>query len=341
MVRWLVRVAGALAVSALALGFAFHGVELSALWAELTTADPAVVALYAFGQVVIHGLRTVRWGLLVRPLGEVSWRSIFTAASIGLPATFFLPLRLGEFVRPGMIARSGVPFSSGLASVVVERTADGLMNVALFFAMFALLPADLPSEVKQASWAALVFFTLGLAGLVFGYFARDVFLRVTGRLLGLVSRDLAEKVTALLRTFLEGLRGLGSGSRIAAFIGLTLLYWGVVGFTTQSVITSMAGPTDWTAGLFSVSVVVFAIMIPAGPAFAGTMEAGFRVGLRPYGIDVGTAAAVAVVVHLLQLLSFAAIAGVGFLFAAPGTRPGASKKTDQRPAALSTSDPGA
>jgi uncharacterized protein (TIRG00374 family) len=341
VVRRSAKLLGALVISALALAFAFHGVDVGAVMGRLGGVPASVVGLYLAGQVVIHALRCVRWGLLVRPLGTVSWRAIFAAASVGLPATFFLPLRLGELVRPGMIARSGVPFTTGFASVVVERTADGLLNVALFFAMFALLPTDLPLEVKRLSWGALAFFTLGVLGLVFGYFARDVFLRLVGRGVGLISRRLAEQITTLLRTFLDGLRGLGSPSRVMAFVGLTLLYWGVVGWTTHALIESLAGPTSWTAGLFSVSVVVFAIMIPAGPAFAGTMEAGFRVGLQPYGIGVETAAAVALVAHLLQLLSFAGIAGVGFLASEDAiSAQSALKEADEGTSRLSASDPG-
>ena len=43
--------------------------------------------------------------------------ALFSAASVGIPAAMFLPLRLGELVRPAMIARAGVPFPGAQAEV--------------------------------------------------------------------------------------------------------------------------------------------------------------------------------------------------------------------------------
>ena len=56
-------------------------------------------------------------------------------------------------------------------------------------------------------------------------------------------------------------------------------------------------------------------MIPAGPAFAGTMEAGFRLGLTPYGVTSSEAAVVAIAAHALHLILMAAFAGAGMMVA--------------------------
>lgn len=311
----------ALALSVGLLAWAFHDVKLSELGEQLRTTSVGVCLLYLATHLAVHGLRVVRWGLLVKPLGPISNRAIFAAASVGLPATFFLPLRLGEFVRPAMAARSGLTFTGTFASVVVERIADGLVNVGLFFTLLALLPSDVAVEVRRLSWVALVFFGGGLVALGAGYYARDVFLKVVSRLLRPLSPTLAGRVVGLLSTFLEGLRAVGSPGRLAGFAALSLVYWGVLGWATHLLAASYAPALPLLAGPFLVTVTVFAIMIPAGPAFAGTLEAGFRVGLAPFGVDAGQAAAVAIVAHILQILAMALIAGVGLLTAPPKAAP--------------------
>lgn len=311
----------ALLLSGGLLAWSFSDVDLEELSHRLAATDWGICGVFLAAQLVMHGIRVVRWGLLVKPLGPISNRAIFAAASVGLPATFFLPLRLGEFVRPVMATRSGLGFTATFASVVVERVMDGLVNVGLFFTLLALIPSDVAPEVRRFSWVALVLFGGGLVALGVGYFARETFLKVVGRLLRPVSETLADRVVGLLAAFLDGLSSMRSAGRLVGFVGLSLLFWGVNGWVTYLLAASYEPDLPFIAGPFAVTVVVFAIMIPAGPAFAGTMEAGFRVGLAPFGLSAGQAAAIAVVAHVLQIIAMAVIAGLGFATAPPRARP--------------------
>jgi uncharacterized membrane protein YbhN (UPF0104 family) len=69
-----------------------------------------------------------------------------------------------------------------------------------------------------------------------------------------------------------------------------------------------------------VSCVVFAVTAPAGPAFAGTLEAGYRLGLAPFGVSPADAAVVALVTHAAQLVMMAGFAVLGFRLARPVMR---------------------
>ena len=130
---WILKGLVALIISVAAFWWAFHDVDMTEIKERLSHSSPMILILFFLSQIANHVLRTWRWALLVKPLGSASTRAIFAASSIGFPATFFLPLRLGEFARPAMIRRSGVPFAGAMASVVVERVADGLFNIGLFF----------------------------------------------------------------------------------------------------------------------------------------------------------------------------------------------------------------
>lgn len=320
----------AVAVSIGTLAWAFHDVDLSALRRQLGRTAWLPLLGYAVAQLVGHGVRVVRWGLLVRPIAPVSARSIFAAASVGLPATFFLPFRLGELVRPAMLKRAGASFGGTLASVFVERVADGLVNVALFFILLGMLPTAVAPEVRQFSWIALALFAGALLGLGVGYAYRDLFLRSVRRGTRWMGEPASDRVVGLLETFLAGLSALKSPGRVLSFFALSVLFWAIIGGSTQLLASSYIDGLPLLAGPFAVTVVVFAVMIPAGPAFAGTMEAGFRLGMAPFDVSASDAVVVALVAHATQLLTMALIAGAGFWAASAGERDAASHLSEPK-----------
>ena len=321
LLGWLIKGSVALIVTAVALWWSVSDVPLDTVKARLYDTKWSFVILYVAAQFVVHAVRTVRWGLLVRPLGHPSYQSIFSAASVGIPAAMFLPLRLGEFVRPVMIKRAGVPFASGLASVVVERAVDGLTNVGLFFMLLSLLPAnaDVPSEIRVGAKIALVLFGGGCGALLIIGYIGDKAIDWVHRILGRFSMSLATKVSELLESFLVGLKPLGQLKSAFFFVLLTVAYWGLNGLVTGLLIQSYGIEVPLLAGPFTVSVLVFAVMVPAGPAFIGPMQAGFRAGLAAYAVSATDALVVGITAHLATVLCFSVILAAGFL-AAPKAR---------------------
>ena len=306
---------GALALigSVLCFWWAFHDVDLGRVGAELARSDGLVLAVVLVGQLAIHALRVVRWYLLVRPLGDATPREVFTAASVGFPATFFLPLRLGEFVRPLMIARSNVPFASAMASVVVERIADGITGVGLFFAMMALLPGttEVPEELSTFAMGALVVFGGGFAFLITTILARKPAFALIRKVVGPISQPFATRIITLLDTFIVGATVLRSPARLSAFVALTAVYWALTASLVWILAQSYIPGVPFLLGPVTASITTFTIMIPAGPAFAGTLEVGMRLGMAPFGVGPGAAAVVALSFHAIQVVVMALIGGVG------------------------------
>jgi hypothetical protein len=319
---WVAKTVLALGISFLALWLAFKDVELASLLDKLERTDLAVLSLFIVAQFVIHAVRVARWSLLVKPLGNPSARAIFSASSVGIPAAMFLPLRLGEFVRPVMIARSGVPFAGAVASVVTERVADGLTNVGLFFVLLSMLPqsSPLPDEVRLMAKIAFIGFGGFFALLVLMAYAQKQAMAVLQRVLVPFAPHLAERLSHLFVVFLEGLRPLYQPSRLFLFVLLTAVYWGINGLTTSILAQSYGIDVPLIAGPFAVVIVVFAVTLPAGPAFAGTLQVGFLMGLKPFGVSAADAALVAVAIHMVQIVTQALILGLGFLTADPAAR---------------------
>lgn len=312
----------AIAVSAAALWWALHDVDLDYVTSNLTRISGATLAGYIAIQFAIQVSRIIRWWLLVAPLGKVSLRAVASATNVGLPAAVFLPLRLGELVRPLMIARAGVPLAGGLASVVVERVVDGLFNVGLFFTLVAFLPesAVLSPELKVVAVAMLAGFGGGLVFLTLAYLARARMLGLLERVLSKLSPRFAKRAVDLVSSFLDGLVALGTLPRVLLFLALTVAYWAANGYSIYLLAHGYGLPVPLLAGSFAITCVVFAVTVPAGPAFAGTMEAGFRAGFAPFGVSPSESALVAIVCHVLTLSVLAMYVVVGFQLAESSQR---------------------
>src|SRR5687768_7535043 len=232
----------AIIISAITLWWAFHDVDLEHVGANLGNTTLPVLLMYVAANVVMHLSRVLRFGFLVKSIGKVSNRSIFAAVSVGIPALFFLLLRLGELVRSAMLSRSGVSFVGAMAAVAVERIADGLFNVGLFFILLSTLPSDVvPIELQHLSRLALVGFGGGLIFLIAAYFARGPVLSLLRRLVSPISPKLADKLIYLTNTFIDGLAALGSTWRFIGFILLTAFFWLFNGVTTWLLASSYVG----------------------------------------------------------------------------------------------------
>ncbi|MCB9654457.1 MAG: flippase-like domain-containing protein [Deltaproteobacteria bacterium] len=303
-------------VSIVTFGWAIHGVDLARVGDQVAHTSGAAIAVFLVLQVFAQGARVLRWWLLVRSIGPASTRTILRSGLIGVPAAFLFPLRLGEFVRPAILARDGTPFAGSVAAVVVERVADGLFNVGLFFGLLAVFPASatIPAELKTLGRFAFVGFGGVLVVLVVAAFARGPVVATIRRVVSPVSARGAEFIVKLMQTFLEGLVILGNWRRILAFGFSTALFWGLNGLSTYVLARDHLPNIPLVAGPFTVSVSVFAITVPGGPGAIGTFEAGYRLGLAPFGVSAESAAVISLVTHGIQIGLLLAMVVVGFVF---------------------------
>ena len=277
--------------------------------------------------LVVHMSRVLRWGVLLRPLAQLGFMRLLAVGSVGFMAIILLPLRLGEFVRPYLVTEDGASFTGALGTCVVERVLDGLVVTGLLFgaiALTSLAGVDVPAAVYLAGYAALVVFAGTLTVLVLARWKRDLTLGLLERLGAIFSRSLAEKGTALIRSFLDGLNALPDARLVAAIIGYTMLYWGIniVGFWALFQAVGLTDPSGADLGLLAAAtfmpILAIGIIIPAGPGFAGNFEAAARLGLSVYVADTMLLTRGAAFILLLHALQFFLQVGAGFVFLLSG-----------------------
>ncbi|MFU8805773.1 MAG: lysylphosphatidylglycerol synthase transmembrane domain-containing protein, partial [Bradymonadaceae bacterium] len=284
------------------------------VWAYLGQADLghllrwslAFVAIY----VVCHGSRVIRWYYLVRPLGPVEPGTVHRVCAVGFTAILLLPLRLGELVRPYLLARtSNLPMSGILGTAVVERVIDGLLITGLLFVTLATYRGDHATEFAMgAGILSAAIFVPALSMCLLAFWRRQWATVLVAQTLGRVHPQLADKVGGMLYAFIDGFRALLHARYLWRFLGLTVLYWGTnvlsmwvlarFGFGLE------VGIWEMTTVL---AILVIGIMIPAGPAMAGNFEYFMAQGLGLFVLleiaEVGTLVALfAASVHILQFI---------------------------------------
>lgn len=262
---------------------------LSASWARTLIG-------YFFVLVAIHVFRTLRWGNLLSGIEKVPFKQLNEASAIGFMMLVVLPFRLGEFARPFLIAeRSKVRRSAAMTTVVLERIADILVIALLLQVLMFWLPETAPNYgiIKKA---AIGMFLVSVGGFSFLLLARWKHDFVTGlirKVFGILGPARAEKVVGIVDGFVGALKQLPDRKNFALFLLWTGLYWAVNGagmmfFADGFNCSGAAGraclPLDVSLyqAYFLLCVVIIGMLIPAGPAGAGTTQAALIVGMQVF-----------------------------------------------------------
>ena len=326
--RRLRQLAVSVVVGGVCLWFAFRGVKDGAAGQHVSLETLADVLrrvptsaylgyLLLFGVQVL--LRVERWRLQVRGLtGKTpSWGDAMTINALAYAAVFFLPFRLGEFVRPNLCASRGImSASAGLAATALERIIDGLVATAMFGALLLLAPFEWPPWVRAGGVSALVFFGSAIVALLVAMKARGFALRVVHRLVGFVSAGLANRIGALVGGFLDGLRCFRGPGDVLVYLALSIAFWVVNGISTAVMVIGVDPEATWIAGFVCLCFLVIGVMVPAPPGNVGNFHAFAKLGLTVSGVATLPAIAAAVLLHALSSVTVAALAAA---FAAFGT----------------------
>jgi uncharacterized protein (TIRG00374 family) len=325
--KTVIRLVLSLAVSAVFIVFSLRHTDPRAVLGMIASASPWPLIGFFVVQLAIHLVRTVRWKLLLKPVGDVGWRRLNSASAIGFMLLLLLPLRLGELARPMLVSRAGkdgprLSRSGALASCVVERIIDGIAIGILGIVALRLLATrgSAADFARHASNLVTAIFGLLCLALVFAFFTREQTVAIVRRVFRPISPKLADRVTGMLDAFIRGLH-LGSAARVFAVLGLTVVHWmfQVLGFWTIAPAFGLH-LTGLQAGTVLAANVV-GVMIPAGPGGVGTAQYATQAGLSIFvpGALADTAAAVpaAASAYTIWMLQFSqqVLLGLAFLLA--------------------------
>ena len=212
---------------------AFRNVDGALLKDAFQTANP--IWLIASGLLVIaSGIpRAWRWRVLLAPIApDISMRAAFWAVMVAYAGNCVFP-RAGEVARAVALERAHpTGISAILATVVVERLLDVLALLIFFGVVLFFAREQIGAAFPWLEQVALLTLPIILLAFVFlGLLSArgEPGLALLHNLAARLSPALADKVTALLRSALQGLRAIHTVEGYAGILVSTLvlnsLYW--------------------------------------------------------------------------------------------------------------------
>ncbi len=278
--------------------------DWSVLLTELGKLHWAYVPLLILITLATFWVRALRWRHLLPDGAGVSRVSLFEATLVGSTATFILPLRVGEVIRPWVLSRwQPIKFSAGFASIVVERAFDALTLLILLGVAIPQLES-VPPIVSAGAKIVTVLAVAVLAVMVTAYLGSSQLVRLGERMimamLGKKWPKLAEKLVGMVEDFLKGLRGISSVKDLAWSIFWSAVLWALLVTLYQVGLWSFGVDASIWVGVTVCVMIALAVAAPGAPGFVGTFQLGCVVALAIFGYPEEFGVAYSIVLHAIQ-----------------------------------------
>src|SRR6185295_15683390 len=282
-------------------------------WAEVrhavSNADPYLLTAAVVIICLAYAFRAFRWGALLKALSAARFADLFAATTIGFSGVFLVG-RAGEVVRPVVLSMRDprVRPSASLVTIVVERIYD-LTAVALMFAINLIWFKPPPSadvsfdRVRMAGWGLLGATIIGIAFLIWFRWKSSLVIGFFERLFAswrFIPRKLAKLVLSLLEQLAQALRVLVNLTELFETIGWTAMLWLGVAVANLLVMHAFHQRVGLGATIFVLGWSLVGSLVPTPGGAAGAFHAATAAGLLFLGVKKETAAALSIVMHLVD-----------------------------------------
>ncbi|MBI4202144.1 MAG: flippase-like domain-containing protein [Chloroflexi bacterium] len=284
----------------------------------------------AFYFVALY-FRTLRWGVVLRPLKDVPTGRLFPVMAVGYMANNLLPVRLGELVRSYYFGqREGVSKTATLGTIAIERVLDGVVLLAFLAGVSLALPllglvGGLATDTRIAAGVIVLVgaapFLVGMSILVLAAYKPRALLSLFALAVKPLPKGLALKLNELAALFFTGLAVLRDPRRVLLVTLLTVPVWLGEGVMYYIVAWSF-GLQDSLGGAGTMVWVMLAVTatsnlataLPSSQGGIGPFELFATATLVVLGAPREQATAYAVVLHVALLVPVTLL-GLAYLWA--------------------------
>lgn len=253
--------------------------------------------------------RAYRWGALLAPLGPTSLSHLFAATTVGFGAVFLVG-RMGEVVRPVVLPMRDprVRASSSFVTIMVERIYD-MMAVVVLFAVNLLWftpPTNVGAEFSRVRIAGIVLLILSIAAVAgltwFRRRSKSIIGWLEKRLdrLGFIPVRLRRALISILEQLAKALRVLVDARELAVTIAWTAMVWAGITLANWLVLRAFGLRFGISEAIFILGWSLVGSLVPTPGGAAGAFHAATAAGLIFLGVARETAAAVSIVMHVVD-----------------------------------------
>lgn len=293
-----------------------RGVDLSSVAGQIRRARGDLLALATLPLLITYVARTVRWQFLLEPIGETAFNTTFRATVIGFAAMALLPARLGDVLRPYLLARrEGLAMASTFATIVMERVLD-LVTVLVLLALYVAalggretVPARLlgPLEASATIAAVVALVLLALMWTLATHPERIA--RLVLRSEGVLPSRIAHALSGLARTFSEGFAVAREARALTFAILWSFPVWLAIAAHAWLVAAAFGIRMPFAGAFLLQSLLVIGVAMPT-PGGVGGYHAMFRLGVTAFfGAPDDAAVGAAIVAHALSLVPVVLLGG--------------------------------
>ncbi len=309
MVKRCWRVALSLLLMIVLLAVFLWNVDFAEVGRALAGTDFGCLAAACLVALFAYWLRALRWQFILLPVGRVRHSSVLLTMAVGYAALSLLPARMGDFIRPLLLARrERISASASLASMLTERVFD-LWTVVLLFLVFIVWPPAMPDlddearrslEILSVSGyvvgAGLLVGTLILLGL-FRY--QEPFIAAITRPVAWIRASWQPPVAGFFGHFLDGLRVLQRPRDLLVTALASLVMWYVICWQVQLTLVAFDVQLPLRASFLLVTLAVIGLAVPT-PGGVGSFHKATQVGMTMFfGLGLNRATGIAIAYHAI------------------------------------------
>jgi len=294
--------------------------NIADVWAQVRQARMDLLILGFIFVMATYWARAIRWQHLLAPVGHTEFRTVFRTTVIGFAALAILPARVGDVLRPYLLARrEGLATTATMATVVMERVLD-LIAVLTLLAIYVWgftgdspLPDRLLNPVKvSATLAAAVSVVLMAVMWVLATHPERI-----GKLAAAAARilpgRLSERVGHLTTTFSGGFAAARSPRALLLAMLWSFPLWLAIAAEAWAVTVAFGIEMPFAGTFLLQALLVIGVAVPT-PGGVGSYHEAYRIGVTTFfGAPNDRAVAAAIVTHAI---SFVPVVLLGVIFMA-------------------------
>jgi uncharacterized protein (TIRG00374 family) len=298
-------------ISGVFIWLAFRTIDIHSVVQRLQNVQAEPIILCLVGQFIFQILHWLRWGLLLRQMGDIRWGQIFIMGAIGNAALYILPMRSGEIVRPTLAARKDqINLGQASATSLVERLVDGFLVCGILFAsLIAISGGAISSEVHKSGFLFLAFLLGGSVILLFGSIYEEKVEGILQRFVGRVSTRWAEMLIGFYEGLIQGIKLLSKRQILVRYIGLSIALWLIDIISIYWLFGILREELPFITAGIVISFLALGSLIPSGPIQLGVFEFSIVLGLSIFSVPSEDAVLLATLFHLI-LISLVSVVGI-------------------------------
>jgi uncharacterized protein (TIRG00374 family) len=287
-----------------------RGANLADVWRELTRGRLDLLALSVATTMLTYALRAFRWQYLLAGLGRTRFRVAFRATVIGFAASFLLPARAGEFLRPYVLARhERLSGTAVFATVVLERVFD-MATVLVLFAVFLFTADPALARSDPATYRAIQVGGVTAAGATVAILAVFFLLAGHPEAIGRWSHRLERRLPARLGRLVEGLaqtfaQGLGAVRRpqhLLLVLAWSFPLWLSIGLGIWLVSRAFSVDLPFVGAFLVMTLLVVGVAVPT-PGAIGGFHMFYQIAVTSfYHASTEKAVGAAIVLHAVSFV---------------------------------------